>query len=144
MKTSITINLFFLTIIYAFIMGCDSSTDPPTVNNTVNGTLTLPATADGKEWFVLIDTDLSGDKYISLIEGTCGSGITENYSISNISAGTYYIYAFVRIVSAHGNPPENGDYGGIYGGTFNNLPNEPNAVIPSEGTVVLNITLNEY
>jgi len=131
-----------LTLILVFLyQGCDSSTDP-TTNNTVKGTLTLPVAADGKEWFVLIDTDRNGEQYVALVEGTCGTGTTVNYSFSNIAAGTYYIYAVVRITSAHGTPPDDADYMGIYGGTLNSPPANPNAEITSEGTMVFNITLS--
>jgi len=131
-----------LALILLFLhQGCDSSTDP-SPNNTVRGTLTLPVAADGKEWVVLIDTDRDGEEYVELVEGTCGSGTTVDYSFSNIAAGTYYIYAIVRIVSAHGTPPDDADYMGIYGGTLNDPPGNPNAEITSEGTMVFNITLS--
>lgn len=145
-KLSNFIYLTALALILLFLyQGCDSSTEPdpdPTPNNTVKGTLTLPATANTKEWVVLIDTDRDGEEYVAYVLGNCGSGTTVNYSFSNIAAGTYYIYAMVRILSASGTPPENGDYVGIYGGTESNPPSNPNAVIPLEGTVDFDITLS--
>ena len=111
-------------------------------NATVTGTLTLPADASGKEYFIIIDSDTDGDNgYVNATIGTCGSGTTVDYSISNVPAGTYYVYAGVRIVSDHDSSPQNGDYIGFYG-TGSDPPDEANAVVPSSGTVTFDITLS--
>lgn len=142
-KNKLVLFLSFLTIL-AMISSCkkdDDSAEP--TNATVNGTLILPQEANGKEYWVLIDNDLDGGNgYVSVTSGTCGSGTTVNYSISNVTSGTYYISAGVRIFSAPDNPPEEGDYVGIYGGTIINLPGAANAVVPSSGTVTFDITLD--
>ncbi|MFC1877976.1 right-handed parallel beta-helix repeat-containing protein [Thermodesulfobacteriota bacterium] len=111
-------------------------------NATVNGTLTLPAEAIGKEYIVIVDNDTEGDNgWINATVGTCGSGTTVEYSITDVLAGTYYIYSVVRIVSTHDSPAEYGDYIGFYG-TGINPPTNANAVIPSSGSVILDITLS--
>lgn len=111
-------------------------------NATVSGSLTLPSEASGKEYFVIIDSDTDGDNgYVNDTIGTCGSGTTVDYSISNVPAGTYYVYACVRVVSAHDSPPQSGDYFGFYG-TGSTEPSEANAVVPPSGTVIFDITLS--
>ena len=108
---------------------------------TITGTLTLPAEASGKEYFVLVDNDTTGDNgYINATIGTCGSGTTVDYSISNVPAGTYYLYAVVRIVSVHDSPPEPCDYLGYYG-TGSTAPSDANADVPFSGTVIFDIRL---
>ncbi|MDY7034376.1 MAG: SBBP repeat-containing protein [Thermodesulfobacteriota bacterium] len=122
-----------------FVSKLDSNLD--TTSATVTGTLTLPSDANGTEYFVIIDNDTDGDNgYIAATSDTCGPGTTVDYPISNVPAGTYYIYACVRIVSTHDSPPESDDFFGFYG-TGNSVPTEPNAVIPSSGTVSFDITL---
>jgi len=109
---------------------------------TVTGTLTLPAEANGKEYIVIVDNDTEGDNgWINATVGTCGSGTTVDYSITDVLAGTYYVYAVVRNVSAHDSPAEYGDYIGFYG-TGINPPTNANAVIPSSGSVILDIILS--
>ena len=109
---------------------------------SITGTLTLPAEANGKEYWVLIDNDTDGDNgYVNATIGTCGSGTTVDYTINNVNAGTYYVYAGVRVVSAHDSPPQSGDYFGFYG-TGSDLPDEANADVPSSGTVTFDITLS--
>jgi len=111
---------------------------------TINGTLTLPAEANGKEYWVLIDNDTDGDNgYVNATVGTCGSGTTVDYTINNVNAGAYYVYAGVRIVSGHDSPPQSGDYIGFYG-TGSDPPDEANAVVPSSGTVTFDIILSVY
>ena len=111
-----------------------------TSNTTVTGTLTLPAEANGKEYWVLIDNDTDGDNgYISYTIGTCGPGTSVDYSISNVPAGTFYVYAGVRVTSASDSPPEGDDYIGYY--NAGPPPTEANAVVPSSGTVDFDIPL---
>jgi len=135
-------------VIVVFISGifsCDNDSSTSNEDNgagstTVNGTLTLPAPANGVDYSVIIDNNLDGDDgFITITNGTCGPGITVNYAIENVNAGTYYIYAIVWVIG--GNAPQNGDYLGIFGGTLNNPPAQPNAVIPDSGTVIFNIVL---
>jgi hypothetical protein len=109
---------------------------------TVTGTLTLPSEANGQEYWVLIDNDTNGDNgHIDATVGTCGSGTTVDYSLSNVPAGTYYVYAGVRVVSDFDSPPEDGDYFGFYG-TGSIPPIAANAVVPALGTVTFDITLS--
>ncbi len=111
-------------------------------NATVIGTLFLPAEANGKEYVVIVDNDTDGDNgWIAATVGTCGSGTTVSYSINDVPAGTYYVYAVVRIVSDHDSSALPGDYIGFYG-TGSDPPAQANAVVPSSGTVILDITLS--
>jgi len=135
---------FALFLIFLY-QGCgkdDSPVNGGTGSTTVKGTLTLPAAADGKTLFVAIDYDRNGDNGFNYSgTGTCGAGTTENYSISNVVADNYYIYAVVFVVGNPSQGPQSGDYLGFYGGTISNPPNSPNASVPSSGTVTFDINL---
>jgi len=119
------------------------STVEPKGPASVTGTLQLPGEASGKKWGVLIDDDLNGDNgFIRADSGTCGSGTTVKYTIDDVAAGTYYIYAVVFVASDGRKGPQGGDYLGIYGGSFpDDVPGAPNAVVPSSGTATFNINL---
>lgn len=118
--------------------------DPMQDSATINGTLYLPAEANGKEYVVLVDDDTDGDNgWIAATEGICGTETTVNYSISDVPAGTYYVYAIVRIVSDPDAGAEKGDYIGYYGSS-NGSPSSANAVVPSSGTVTFDITMSVW
>jgi hypothetical protein len=143
----IFLSIILLVLGTVIIISCDSSTssdDDNTSNATVAGNLVLPLEAPGKNYAVLVDNDFDGDNgQIKLVTGTCGSGTNVNYSISNVPAGTFYIYAAVFVVSDGSSGPQSGDYVGIYGGTLTNPPNQANASVPSSGTVTIDITLEK-
>ena len=112
---------------------------------TVEGKLILPEPAPGRQYWVIVDQDYDGGNgYVRYCLGICGSDTEISYGISDVPAGTYYIYGCVRIVSSHANPPEVGDYMGAYDGTFGESPNEPNAVVPAFGTVTFDIILSKW
>jgi hypothetical protein len=121
-------------------LGVDEYRD--VTQTTVNGTLILPEEAVNKEYVVIVDNDTEGDNgWAAATVGTCGSGTAVDYSITNVPAGTYYVYAVVRIVSAHDSPAEDGDYFGFYGsGTA--PPDKANAMVPDSGTVTFDITVS--
>ncbi|MGD9214068.1 MAG: hypothetical protein PVJ84_04610, partial [Desulfobacteraceae bacterium] len=108
---------------------------------TITGMLTLPAEANGREYMVIVDTDTDGDNgFVASTIDTCGTGLTVDYSINAVPAGTYYIYALVLVVSETA-PPQDGDYIGFYG-TGIDPPAVPNAFVPLTGTVAFDITLD--
>ncbi len=118
-----------------------SSTGGGGVSATVVGTLTLPAAAADRPYAVLVDNDTDGDNgTIRAVFGTCGSGTEQAYTINNVPAGTYYVYAAVGVVSNLQQGPQPGDYYGYYG-TGGSAPGSPNATVPSSGTETLDITL---
>jgi len=126
----------------ALIVSCGDDSPTESSGATVNGTLSLPAEASGQPYYVLIDHDLDGGNgFVMAVTNTCGSGTTTAYSISGVPAGTYYVYAVVFVVGNPQDEPQAGDFVGVYGSTLSApLPN-PNAVVPSSGTVTFNITL---
>ncbi len=132
-------------VLMLLYQGCGKDDSPVNGGNgstTVNGTLTLPAAADGKSLFVAIDYDRNGDNGFKYsVSGTCGTETTESYSINNVAAGSYYIYAVVFVVGNTSQGPQSGDYLGFYGGTISNPPSSPNASVPSSGTVTFDINL---
>jgi hypothetical protein len=72
---------------------CDDAGD-----STLNGTLTIPDSAEGGFWWILIDDDLDMDNGWT----TCFSGIIPNldtlipYEVpGRIPAGTYYVYLMI-------------------------------------------------
>lgn len=146
-RTLMLVNIILLASGMIAITSCDSSTssddgDNNTGSATVTGNLTLPATAPGKTWLALVDNDLNGDNgYIKLASGTCSSGTDIGYSINNVPAGMFYIYAVVFVISDGSSGPQTGDYIGIYGGSLTSPPSNANADVPSTGTVTFDITL---
>jgi hypothetical protein len=142
-------NPLFLVLIIGIVAvgaGCSDEDDPVAVTpGTVSGTLTYPAPADGKSWAVVVDGDMDGENgNVTYSIGTCGAGNTCDYTISNVPPGSYYVYAVVRVVSGLDDPPQTGDYLGVYGGTFSNPPPSPNVTVQSGGTVTCDITLVTY
>lgn len=110
-----------------------TSTAVPTANVNISGTLYLPFVANGKQYKVVVDNDtnISNGVEAELI-GVCGSSTAIDYSMA-VTAGTYYVYAFVDVnnsglISAGGL-----DYYGIYGG-------EPGTQVLTPATLV-NINL---
>jgi hypothetical protein len=131
--------LWILLVLMLALSGCgDSSRDYA----DVSGTLTLPANASGKTYWVAIDNDIDGGNGV-LYEttGTCGTGTKQDYSIPDVYKGTYYIHAIVYVVSSSIGPPSDGDYVGIYGGSLSSMPTSANATVPSSGTATFDITL---
>lgn len=115
--------------------------DRPDDEATVTGMLALPAEANGREYIVIVDTDTDGDNgFVASTIDTCGTGLTADYSINAVPAGTYYVYACVFVVSETA-PPQDGDYIGFYG-TGLDPPDLPNAVVPPTGIVTFDITLD--
>ncbi len=111
---------------------------------TIDGTLYLPADANGKEYVVLVDNDFDGGNgFITATVGTCGSGTTVSYSIADVPQGTYFVYALVRIISEPDSSPCSGDYMGYYD-TGSVPPALANAVVPSTGTVTFDINVYEW
>ncbi len=123
--------------------GCSSDSSTSIRNRaTVRGTLTLPAAAEGKTVFVLVDTNFDGDNYyVVSYEGILDSGTTHEYTINEVPSGTYYVYAGVCLTGNCEQGPQTGDYLGFYG-TGATPPANANAVVPSSGTVELNISLS--
>ncbi|MBA7532688.1 hypothetical protein ES705_24918 [subsurface metagenome] len=108
--------------------GCDAGS----TRATVTGTLKLPGAATFT-YYVWVENDT----YAAVAEtsGVVVASPTVNYSISDVLYGTYYIHAWVDD-DADGYA----DHEGYYGGVVVNPPSEPNAVVPSSGTVVFDIT----
>jgi len=126
--------------------GCSDNDDPVTARpGSVSGTITYPAPAEGKAWVVVVDTDFNGDNgNVTYLQGTCGTGNSSDYTMSNVPPGSYYVYALVRVVSGMDDPPQSGDYLGLYGGTFTNPPSSPNVTVHSDGAVICDITLETF
>lgn len=139
-KTAFVMALFVVQLLYLSACGDDNSTEP-TGTGSISGTLNLPAPAAGRQYAVLIDNDIDGDNgSVALTFGTCGSGLSHSYSISDVAAGTYFVYAVVFLTSNSG-PPQSGDYVGISGGTFSNPPAQANVTVPASGAATADITL---
>ena len=118
-----------IALIAAF-SGCDAGG----TRATVAGTLTLPAPATFT-YYVWVENDTYNP--IAETSGVVVAANSVNYSISDVLYGTYYIRAWVDD-DADGYP-EHDQY---YGGVVVNPPLAPNAVVPSSGTVVFDITFS--
>ena len=124
--------LFAIALIAAF-SGCEAGS----TRATVTGTLTLPAAVVVTfTYYVWVENDT----YAAVAET---SGIVAvaansvNYSISDVLYGTYYIHAVVDYTDDGVYEHER-----YYGGVMVNPPSAPNAVVPSSGTVVFDITFS--
>lgn len=122
--------LFAIALIAAFF-GCEAGS----IRSTVTGTLTLPGAATFT-YYVWVENDT----YAAVAE-TSGvvavASPTVNYSISDVLYGTYYIHAVVDYTDD--GAPEHDQY---YGSFTVIPPSAPNAVVPSSGTVVFDITFS--
>jgi hypothetical protein len=106
---------------------------------TVEGTFTMPGAANGAGyWVTLQNSNLGTVTYIySTISGT---GTSVDYSIPNVTAGTYYVWVLVNMDGVYAF--SNGDFSGYYGGTGLYPPvGGPNLVVPASGTVS-NVNVN--
>jgi hypothetical protein len=110
---------------------------------TVTIVLNMPADAEGKMGLIAIDNDLDVDNgIVSIQTGPCPAGTYFTIPFDDIPAGTYFIVAAVWIVGEFGDDLGPGDYIGVYGGSYpNNLPGQPNAVVPASGSKTFNIDL---
>ncbi len=152
MKSMNLLNFFALLVfilLALFLIGCsDDDDDNNNINNSpvttadVNGTLALPATAIGQTYAVMIDNDTNRDNgEVKNTTGLCGNRTNVDYTIDDVPSGTYYVYAAVFIISTTG-PPITGDYFGYYGGGTI-PPAQPNATVPTSGSVTFDISLIE-
>lgn len=126
---------------------CSGEWGPTTINAVaVNGRLVFPEDVSDKKYWVIIDDDPfnTDNSYFLKTEGICASGTTTDFSFDKITEGTYFLYAGVRFDSIYGPPPETIDYLGIYGGTFNNLPDAANVEISLLNQQLFEITMNQY
>ena len=108
----------------------------------ISGTITLPAISTGKQWVVIIDTDLNGGNgYTAMTTGITTGTNTIPYTI-NAAAGTYYVYGFVDELGAGlSGGPQPGDYFAIYGGTYPaSMPSSPNVSYSCPGGGVFDMT----
>ena len=136
--------LFALLVLMALVTSCSDDPTSPTNKATVKGILTLPESAAGHEYAVVIDNDLDGDEQVKYTVGECSAGTEVSYSISGVAKGTYYVYALVRLVSDSDSEPEEGDLYGVYGGSLSDPPSAPNVSVPSSGTVTVNVTMDTF
>lgn len=133
------IGLLF-TLVLILSCGDDQSTEPTAA--TVTGAILLPEAANGFTYDVLIDEDINGDNgFVAATSGVCGSETSISYSISNVPAGTYYVYGCVHLATEPGSAPGSGDCIGMHGGSIFSPPSAPNVVVPSSGTVTCDITM---
>ena len=139
------LSLVLLSAIVALTMsacGGDSSSSPTvTHTHTVSGTITLPASADGKTYMVGVTTDIDSGP-VAFYQGVIsGTGMTVDYSISGVPAGTYYVMAVVYQTGS-GPDPVDGDYFGTYGWAGGSDPASMGAnVAVSEDTSAIDFTM---
>ena len=116
---------------------------PTLPTGNVTGEITLPASAQGKQLYVLIDDDSDGEEYVSLAGCTCSLGTVYEYSFTNCPIGAYYVYAIVYTDEIHQGGPEPGDYFGYYGAGLEPPPHA-NVVILSNQTRTCDFDLHVY
>jgi hypothetical protein len=130
----------------ALLTGCseDEESSPTSIGlstGTVKGTITLPASANGKTLWVILDKDTDGDNgHKALASCVCSYGLEYAYEFSNCPIGLYYIYAGVFTGSHDSGPPQEGDYFGFYG-TGLEPPDLPNIIITTNKTITRSFDL---
>jgi len=95
-------------------LGCENAAAADDAKKaTVSGTVTLPASVVDVDYIVIVDTDMDGGNgFTGSATGTV-TGTTFDYSIADIPAGDYYIYAVVYASGGDaGGEPVDGDYFG--------------------------------
>jgi len=104
---------------------------------TVAGTLALPPAVTATfTYYVWVENDTYNP--VAETSGVVAVAANSvNYSISDVLYGTYYIHAVVDYTDD--GPRE---HEGYYGGVTVNPPSAPNAVAPSSGTVIFDITFS--
>ncbi|MCK4257841.1 MAG: hypothetical protein KAX49_02625 [Halanaerobiales bacterium] len=104
--------------------------------NEVYVKLHLPEPVPGKNFEFYVDYDIDpGNGYEAMYKGVSGTGPVIEQSLQ-VQPGNYYIYAAVDAngTGFHENGPDKGDFVGIYGGSFDNWPESPNAYVPDNGS----------
>lgn len=106
---------------------------------TISGTITIPSGQSGKGLFVAVDMDLNptNDNSVGQYQVTLASESSLAYTINNVPAGTYYIYAG----ATNGDVPLVGDAVGVYGTTYPSFPASSNAVVTGGSNLTANITM---
>lgn len=84
--------------------------------HTVSGTVTLPDSVIGKQWYVAIDDDHDMNNGTIAIASGVITGSTFNYSLDYVPPGDYFIYGEVDMTGTLG-PWSAGDYVGVGCGT---------------------------
>lgn len=101
---------------------------------TISGILNLPGSVTNKSYMVVIDADNNpGNGFVTSTGGTA-NGSTVNYFITNLSAGSYYVFAFIDVDSS-GADLNIGDYWGYHNGGMGQPPSSPSVTVPASGTV---------
>jgi len=113
-------------------MGCGEETPSDQVPQVI-GTLTLPASAPGKPYFVRVVT-MPGPTFVAQTTGTTSDATTISYMMGlsglSIPQGTYYVLGFVDIDQSGGDASTSGDFRGWYGHNGDgNPPASANATI---------------
>ncbi|MFP4466570.1 MAG: hypothetical protein ACLFP1_05930 [Candidatus Goldiibacteriota bacterium] len=126
-------------------------TSTPALSYNIEGTLTLPESAGGRQFKVIVDTDLDPENgYTGSINEICGSSTQINYQM-NVPDGVYYVYAFVDVNDSGLENWDGNDYAGYYGSSYPDEPSTENVTTPMTGvditlvevppTVTIHITL---
>lgn len=110
---------------------------------TITGTISLPGSVANKPYLVIVDADSNGGNGYAGISSDSVDGNSFVYSVGNIPAGTYYVYAITYGSGETGGVPGEGDYFGAYGiSVLSQWPNSaPKVTIDAGETRNLNFSL---
>jgi len=90
-----------------------------------------------------VDNDTFGDNgVVAYTVGSCDGSTAISYTINNVPAGTYYVYAVAFVVGDPNAAPVPGDYVGFYPAGY--PPATANVVIPAAESVNFDIPLMLY
>lgn len=121
--------------------GGGSGGSPTQVNANLIGQLVMPVPVDLPKYEVYLDNDQDlTNGFVLKDSGVCLCRDLVDYFFVDAPAGTYFLYAVVRINSADGAAPVSGDYIGIYSAD-GNPPSAANVVVVPTGVQDLLINM---
>ena len=108
--------------------------------NALNMNVTLPnSTFQNRDYYAIVDTDTdSTNGTVKQLAGTTPGTLTFNIFMTDITAGTYYIYVWVDNDGTGTSFDSNNDARGFFGGGTPlsiDPPGSANFIIPESGTV---------
>jgi hypothetical protein len=158
MKKAFIVVLAFVAVVFMFLYGCKKNSSPSSPSGPVNtatntpvatstavgspnlsGSITVPAGASGKHFVVVVDTDQNtANGYVSRFVGIVNS-TTMPYAFL-VTAGNYYVYAYIDMNDSGLTGPGGLDYFGANAGQVTT----PNTAVNFSCTTLLDmlVTMN--
>jgi len=99
----------------------------------------------GKSYVVIVDTDIDGGNGTTSTTKGTANGTSFTYSLTDIAAGNYFVYAFIALNGTGDSGPQTGDYFAAYGASsLSGLPKTANVAVSATGTVTIDMSAFAY